>query len=103
RTSGARGGRRSRVVLTPRRWCQVCGDPQATEAIKPGTPGRARISRKTIARGMPECVRLYLLRTRVLCFAYFLHTRLRVQRHPAFPAPSLFGGLRSIAQAKFAP
>jgi hypothetical protein len=26
---------------------------QVTEANKPGTPGRARISRKTIARGMP--------------------------------------------------
>jgi hypothetical protein len=26
---------------------------EATEAIKPGTPGRARISRKTIAQGMP--------------------------------------------------
>jgi len=43
-------GRRRRVVLIPRRWNQVCrGDVglrstrwQATEAIKPGTPGRAR-------------------------------------------------------------
>ena len=28
--------------------------PKATEANKPGTPGRARISRKTIAQGMPD-------------------------------------------------
>src|SRR5262249_45000967 len=42
-TSAARGGRRSRVVLMPRRWHQALGDePGATEANKPGTPGRAR-------------------------------------------------------------
>jgi hypothetical protein len=28
-------------------------NPFATEAIKPGTPGRARSSRKTIAQGVP--------------------------------------------------
>jgi hypothetical protein len=28
-------------------------DPPATGAIKPGTPGRSRISRNTIAQGMP--------------------------------------------------
>jgi hypothetical protein len=39
-------GRPSRVVLIPRRWDQVLGDdPRAMEAIKPGTPGRARSSR----------------------------------------------------------
>jgi hypothetical protein len=54
--------RRSRVVLTPRRWCQVCGcyvgptgcrqnvSPQATVAREPGHQER-EISRKTIARG----------------------------------------------------
>src|SRR5690242_8105227 len=42
-TSAARGGRPRRVVLIPRRWDQVGGDnPPATEANKPGTPGRAR-------------------------------------------------------------
>jgi hypothetical protein len=50
--------------------------------------GESAYKPKTIAQGMPECVRLYLLRTRVLCFAHCPHTRLRVQRHPAFPAPS---------------
>ncbi len=36
-------GRRSRVVLTPRRWRQVGGDdPSAMVAKKPGSPGRAR-------------------------------------------------------------
>jgi len=46
------GGRRNRVVLAPRRWCQVLrAIREATEANKPGTPGRARISRNTIAQG----------------------------------------------------
>jgi hypothetical protein len=37
-------GRRSRVVLTPRRWCQVRERQlsRATVARKPGSPGRAR-------------------------------------------------------------
>jgi hypothetical protein len=44
-------GRRNRVVLIPRRWGQVLGDnPRATVAIKPGTPGRARISSKPLRR-----------------------------------------------------
>jgi hypothetical protein len=36
---------------------------------------------------------LYLLRARVRSSAHLLHTRLRVQRHPAFPAPSAFEGV----------
>ena len=36
-------GRRSRVVPTPRRWCQIGGwSLPTTVANKPGTPGRAR-------------------------------------------------------------
>src|ERR1700738_4985238 len=37
-------GRRRRVVLTPRRWCQVRERQlsRATVARKPGSPGRAR-------------------------------------------------------------
>src|SRR5262244_24413 len=53
------GGRRSRVVLVPRRWDQPPGqEPGGTEANKPGTPGSARISRKTIAQGMPDVLAL---------------------------------------------
>jgi hypothetical protein len=50
------GGRSSRVVPTPRRWCPAqrasarCRDMVAN---KPGAPGRARSSRKTIAQGRP--------------------------------------------------
>jgi hypothetical protein len=54
--------RQNRVVLTPRRWCQVRGVasalpgldktyPQATVAKQPGHRGEREISRKTIACG----------------------------------------------------
>src|ERR1700685_4147161 len=41
---GTRGGRKSRVGLAPRRWCQVRERKLswATVANKPGAPGRAR-------------------------------------------------------------
>jgi len=41
------GGRPSRVVLTPRRWCQVSWRRlrETTVAKKPGAPGRSRSSR----------------------------------------------------------
>jgi len=46
--------RRNRAVPISRRWDQVLGDDsRATVAIKPGTPGRTRISRRAIAQGMP--------------------------------------------------
>jgi len=50
-------GRRNRVVPIPRRWDQaLCDEREATAANKPGTPRRARISRKTIAQGTPDCL-----------------------------------------------
>jgi hypothetical protein len=55
--------RRNRVVLIPRRWDQACKMAMSAEADTPGfasdggnkarSPGRARISRQTIAQGMP--------------------------------------------------
>jgi len=75
RTSDAGRGRRNRVVLTPRRWCQACEMiTQATVAKKPGTPGRARISRKPLRRGCRSvfgCTCGLL----VCVFAHLLHTR----------------------------
>src|ERR1700732_195752 len=65
-------GRRSRVVLTPRRWCQV-GDDASHHADDGGkrarSPGSARNKPYTIARGMPvdsgvtvtTCVRATLI------------------------------------------
>src|SRR5262245_6662228 len=52
---------------------------------------------------MPECVRLYLLRTRVRSLRILLHTRLRVQRHPAFPAPSDFEGEQDAKLGQIVP
>ena len=90
-TSDVRRGRRNRVVLMPRRWHQALGDdPRATEAIKPGTPGRSRISRKPSRR---ECRLL-----RLPCFAcvrkctFFARKARGCSLHPAFPAPFGFGG-----------
>ena len=62
--------------------------PGATVATKPGTPRRARNKSSNIARGMPDvfgctCDQL------VCFFTHLPHTRARVQRRPAFPAPSV--------------
>jgi hypothetical protein len=61
-------------------------NPPATEANKPGTPGRAHISRQTIAQGMPDCFGVPV----VTCLrAFFPCTQgCGCTRHPAFPAPS---------------
>src|ERR1700754_1204812 len=48
------------------------------------SPGRSRISRKTIAQGRPV-VRLVPV---VLPRAFLLHADHGCERHPAFPAPS---------------
>src|ERR1700730_6216088 len=51
---GAFCGRRSRVVLTPRRWCQVGGGNSACDGVnKPITGESTKETVKTIARGMP--------------------------------------------------
>jgi hypothetical protein len=83
--------RSSRVVLSPRRWGQVNRDDLfATVAKKPGTPGRSRSSRKTIARGMPDRSALPVV-TKCLCAFYpFLHTRLRVRLAPGIPCALCF-------------
>jgi hypothetical protein len=61
-----RRGRRSRVVLAPRPWRYVGGHISLTTgARKAASPGRARISRKTIARGRPGCLGCTCSSTRV--------------------------------------
>ena len=82
-----------------RRWrtAKSCGPGAATLAsIRVGpcwrgngdnkgrSPGRARISRKTIARGKPGCLGC-TCQTRVRVFCAFLHTALRAQSAPGFP------------------
>ena len=57
-TKRADRGRRSRVVLMPRRWHQVREDAfrvsRVMVAIKPGHQGELGVSRKTIAQGEPD-------------------------------------------------
>src|SRR5260221_10076215 len=50
-------GRRSRVVLTPRRWCQVGGGNSTDDGGKRArSPGRARYKPlKPLRAGMPGC------------------------------------------------
>jgi hypothetical protein len=66
-------GRRSRVVLAPRPWRQTGGIyPAGDGGNKRRSPGRARISRNTIARGKPGCPGCTCGLTRVL-FSTFAH------------------------------
>src|SRR6266436_2980961 len=92
--------RRSRVVLTPRRWRQVCGVasaqpgldktyPQVMVANKPGSPGRARRKPlKPLRAGTSGD-------SGVLVVARVRSTNTKCTRgrgcngHPAFPTPSL--------------
>src|ERR1700694_4720846 len=89
-------GRRSRVVLTPRRWCQVGGKmiPAATVARKPGHRGEHGISCKTIARGMPGETGVTVVTTLACLFLFYMRGCGCIER-PAFPAPSLIEGQRS--------
>jgi hypothetical protein len=61
--------------------------PSATGARKAASPGRARISRQTIARGKPGCLGC-TCQTRVHSFATSRTRRCWRSRRPAFPAPS---------------
>jgi hypothetical protein len=57
--------------------------PQATVAKKPGHRGERGISRKTIARGMPDVSGVTVV-TMLVCF-FILHARLRAHRAPGIP------------------
>ena len=92
-------GRRSRVVLTPRRRRQVSGGNTTGDGDKKArSPGRARRKPlKPLRAGTPGesgCNRGDY--ARVLYF--ILHARLRVRWHPAFPTPFL-GGCSCITRA----
>src|SRR5581483_10376560 len=84
-----RSVRSSRVVLIPRRWNQACRDDrQTTGASTPGTPGRARSSRKPSRR---EC-RMF----RPTCSEYLLVRRLPVFACEAAGAASARHSLRPL-------
>src|SRR6266403_2516400 len=91
--------RRSRVVLTPRRWRQVCGVasaqpgldktyPQVMVANKPGSPGRARRKPlKPLRAGMPGDSGVLVV-TRVRSTNTKCTRGRGCNGHPAFPTPS---------------
>jgi hypothetical protein len=74
KTKRARGVRRSRVVLTPRRWRQVrAGQPaRATVANSPVTGESPEETVKTTARGMPGVSGVTVV-TMLVCFFTFAH------------------------------
>jgi hypothetical protein len=90
KTNDVARGRRSRVVLTPRRWRQV-GERNFTGdgGKKARSPGRARNKRLKPSRaGMPGDPGATVVTNS--CATYTLRTRLRVQRAPGIPH-ALFG------------
>jgi hypothetical protein len=85
-------GRRSRVVLTPRRWRQVGGSNSASDGGKKArSPGRARNRPLKPLRG--ECRTFSGVTVVTNACAYYHCARGcgRAER-PAFPAPSVFRG-----------
>jgi len=94
--------RSSRVVLSPRRWGQSSGrEPGETEANKPGTPGRSRSSRSTIAQGVPDVSALPVVTTACVHHYPSCTRGCGCGQRPAFPAPSFFkGGLRCKARTR---
>jgi hypothetical protein len=85
KTNGIACGRRSRVVLTPRRWRQVL-EKQASRGrwwqTSPVTRESPEETVKTIAQGNAGCLGEPVVTTRVLST---LAHGLRVQRAPGFP------------------
>ena len=100
---------RSRVVLTPRRWRQVCGVasaqpgldktyPQVMVAKQP-SPGRARRKPlKPLRAGMPGDSGVLVV-TRVLSTNTKCTRGCGCNGHPAFPTPSLGGRFSNASGA----
>src|SRR6202035_3646275 len=77
-------GRRSRVVLTPRRWCQVCEKERRRRWPKgPEHRGDHGVAVKTIAWGMPGDSGVTCML--VCALPLPLHTRPRAHRPPGIP------------------
>jgi hypothetical protein len=86
------GGRRSRVVLTPRRWRQVSQDDWRGEGGKKArSPGRARRKPlKPLRAGTPG-VPVYL-RSELVCFLPFAHEAMGAAGTRCSPRPLIFLG-----------
>src|SRR6266852_517779 len=73
RTNGASHGRRSRVVLTPRRWCQVGGVIRWRRwQTSPVTGESTKETVKTIACGNAGCSGATVVTT-LVCYQYTAH------------------------------
>jgi hypothetical protein len=102
RTNDIARGRRSRVVLTPRRWCQVSRKamsaltgptrryPRGDGGKQARSPGRARNKLLKPSRREGRCSGEPVVTNS--CAFYTLRTRLRVQRAPGFPCALCFLG-----------
>jgi hypothetical protein len=93
-------GRRSRVVLTPRRWCQVLGKQASCKFLggdggkQARSPGRAR--RKPLKPLRGECRATRCDRgDELVCFLP-LHMRLRAHRAPGIPCALCFSRRRNM-------
>src|SRR5262249_42725118 len=85
-----RRGRRSRVVLTPRRWCQACEMIASDGGKKARSPGRAR--RTPLKPSRREC-RLFRLNLWYLPPAFFTAGGLWVRPASGIPCALFdFGG-----------
>jgi hypothetical protein len=96
-----KSGRRSRVVLTPRRWCQVRAKERGRWwQESPVARESAKETVKTIAQGMPDASAEPVCSCAFFCA---LCTRDRgCSVHPVFPAPSDWRGraIQSKTRAK---
>src|ERR1700712_6151318 len=100
KTNDVARGRRSRVVLTPRRWRQVGGSDSADDGGKQArSPGRARNKLLKPSRaGMPGDPGATVVTN--ACAYYTSRTRLRVQRAPGIPRSLHFGAKKIQATTR---
>jgi len=96
KTGGASRGRRSRVVLTPRRWRQAGGSNSAGDGGKKArSPGRARSKPLKPLRREGRVFPAVSVVTMLVWFFHF-HARLRVHRAPGFPCALCFRGRKFL-------
>jgi hypothetical protein len=107
-TSGAIGGRRSRVVLTPRRWRQVLKELTLLRDDgdnKPGSPGRARRKPlKPFVQGVPDRFGVPVVTTLVCSFCFACEaagaSSARHSLHPPISEGKTSGKTRALCVAR---
>src|ERR1700761_2579068 len=91
-------GRRSRVVPTPRRWCQVDDDASASRRRRrqesPIAEESTKKAVKTIAQGRPDGFGVPVVTT-LVCSFHFACEAAGAPWRPVFPAPSTFRGSKT--------